>query len=83
MIKGKDRYFIMTKWEELTKQYPNQWAFISNVKRNNNDEIISFELLKVCPKSEKSKWLSYYMNGTVKFECVRTTFNAPNVGALL
>lgn len=73
----------MTKWEELAKQYPNQWAFISMVKRNDDDEIVDFNLLKICPKSEKSKWLKYYMQGTEKFECIRTTFNDPHVEALV
>ena len=81
-IQRKVVVFIMTEWEKLTKQYPNQWAFISNVRRNDDGEIIDFNLLKGCPKSEKSKWLEYYMQGTEKFECIRTTFNAPNVGYL-
>ena len=67
-------------WSEITREYPDQWAFISNVKRNDDDEIIDFKLLKVCPKSEKSKWLKYYMQGTERFECIRTTFNAPSTG---
>ena len=71
---------VINKWEQLAKDYPNQWAFMKNVKRNADDEIIDFDLLVVCPKSEKSKWLEHYMKGSEKFECVRTTFNAPNAG---
>lgn len=69
----------MDNWDEIVKQYPNKWVFLKNVHRDKSGDIVSFELLKVCSKAEKPKWLKYYMNGTEKFECIRTTFNAPNV----
>lgn len=72
----------MDNWNEFTKQYPDQWAFIKNVKRNKDGDIIKFDLLKVCPKAEKSKWLKVYMNGTERFECIRTTYNGPDIVCL-
>ena len=70
-------------WADIERQYPNKWAFIKNVKRNENNDIVSFELLKICDKSEKAKWFALYMKEDYKFECIRTTWNAPNMGALL
>ncbi len=70
-------------WEELQKQYPNSWAFIKNVKRNKDGDIIDFDLLNVCKKNEKAKYLKQYMQQPFKFECIRTTFNGPNVGVML
>lgn len=72
----------MTKWEILVQKHPDKWAFIKNVKRNENGDIIQFDLMKVCSKAEKAKWLAFYMNGNEHFECIRTTFNAPFAGWL-
>ena len=70
-------------WEELQSTYPNKWVFIKDVKRNENRDIVAFELLKVCNKEEKAKWLEFYLKQPYKFECIRTTENIPNAGIWL
>ena len=55
------------------------YAFITDVKENNG-EIISCKLLNICTKIEKSNYIQKYIQQGIKFECHRTTFNAPNIG---
>lgn len=69
-------------WNEIAQAYPDQWAFISNVKRQAG-EIISCKLLAVCSLDERPSYISKYMTEGKKFECERTTFKAPNLGVLL
>lgn len=68
-------------WDEIAQAYPDQWAFISNV-RTKDGEIVSCKLLAVCSKAEKSIYLKKYLDMGIKFEYHRTTFKAPNVGVL-
>ena len=71
-----------TDWKEIESKYPDMWAFIANVKRNNVGEMKSFELLNVCTKKDKAKWLKKYIDEDIEFECIRTTFRMPNTGVL-
>lgn len=68
-------------WDEIVKTYPNLWAIITNVKESGG-EIKSCKLLDICSKENKNEHIKKYLNSNIKFECHRTTFNAPNVGML-
>lgn len=68
-------------WDIIASTYPNMWAFITDVKRHNG-EITSCRLLAISSKDDKVIYLQKYFNSNIKFECCRTTFNAPNIGVL-
>ncbi|MCM1145015.1 MAG: hypothetical protein NC318_07520 [Blautia sp.] len=68
-------------WEEITREYPDLWVIITNVKESAG-EIKSCKLLDVCTKGDKYKYIEKYLNSNIKFECHRTTFKAPNAGIL-
>ena len=70
-------------WIEIEQNYPNMWAFVQNVKRNDSGDIVSVKVLSICTKQDKAKWLKYYTDSNIEFHCIRTTFSAPNVGTLL
>ncbi len=70
-------------WSDIEQRYPNMWAFVQNVKKNKDGDIVSVRLLAICTKQDKVKWLKQFTDANIEFQCIRTTFSAPNVGALL
>lgn len=66
-------------WSKIVKQYPDMWVFITDVHENNG-EIESCRLLRVCSHDERAKYIKEYMDSGVEFQCVRTTFSGPNTG---
>lgn len=68
-------------WKEIETAIPNMWVIITDVKEKDG-MIVSCKLLDICTKADKVKYLNKYLNKGIKFECERTTFNAPNVGIL-
>ena len=67
------------QWEEITKAYPNMYAIITDVARK--DEMIqSCRVLKIVPYEQEEETVCYYMDSGIDFDCVRTTFSAPNMG---
>ena len=69
-------------WNEITTTYPNKWAIITNVKKKNG-EIDTCKLLAICNQSDRHIYVKKYLEQDIKFECERTTFNAPNIGVML
>ena len=70
------------QWSEIEQIYPDLYVIITDVKEQAG-EIVSCRLLDVCSKQDKPKYIKKYMESNIKFDCCRTTFNAPNVGTLL
>ena len=70
-------------WKDIQTQYPNKWVFVQNLKRNKDGDIILFKLLTICNKHDKAKWIQKYTADDIEFQCIRTTFSAPNIGAIL
>lgn len=77
MLRMNDIY----TWKEITKEYPDLWVIITNVKEQNG-EIETCKLMDVCHADERAIYVKKYLNLGVRFRCVRTTFSAPNVGIL-
>ena len=67
-------------WNEIVTNYPNLWVIITDVKESDG-EIKSCRLLDVCTKTNKHEYIKKYLNSDIKFECMRTTFKAPNAGS--
>lgn len=65
-------------WNEMQKKYPDSWAFLKNVKRDEYGEIIDFEVLTICKKEDKDKYLKQFSENGGFFECIRTTYNGPD-----
>lgn len=68
-------------WKEITKEYPDLWVIITDVKESAG-EIKSCKLLDVCSADERATYVSKYINLDMELRCERTTFSAPNVGIL-
>lgn len=66
-------------WDEIATAYQNQWVIVTNIKEHNG-EVESCKLLHVCTKETKNEYIKKYLDTDIKFACLRTTFNAPNIG---
>lgn len=69
-------------WEEIVKNYPDLYVFITNVKEQDG-EIKTCKLLNVCNKENKSIFVKKYRDSGISFECCRTTVNLPDLGVLI
>jgi hypothetical protein len=68
-------------WNEIVERYPNLWVIITDVKEKNG-EIKTCKLLNVCKSDETHILIKKYKGLGIEFECVRTTFAAPNIGVI-
>lgn len=68
-------------WESISLAYPNKYAIITDVERDKG-VILKCKLLEVVPYSKKTETVLRYMDSGISFDCVRTTYSAPNVGVL-
>ena len=69
------------KWQIIVSEYPNMWAFITDIKEKDG-QIISCRLLAICSHKDKAKYIQSFKRRGIHFECERTTFSAPNMGVL-
>ncbi|MBQ9609475.1 MAG: hypothetical protein IJV15_08545 [Lachnospiraceae bacterium] len=69
------------KWSLISATYPNMYAIITDVKEKGG-LIQSCKLLEITTYENKEKVVHEYKNSDINFDCVRTTFSAPNMGAL-
>lgn len=67
------------RWSDITEKYPNMYAIITDVIRK-NEMIQSCKLLKIVPYEQEEETVCHYMDLGIDFDCVRTTFSAPNMG---
>ena len=62
-------------WELIQKKYPDMWTFMTDVKRDEDLNIIHFNLLEIVPFEKQGETLAKYVgktNSTLSF--VRTTY---------
>lgn len=70
-------------WDEIKKTYPDWWAFIDPEKTKRKDGFIDkCYIYFVCPVEEKGLYVDELRKRQVHFDCIRTTFSAPNVGVI-
>lgn len=69
------------KWEQIVKEYPDMYAFISDIKRKNG-EIEECRLLDICKFGETHIYTKKYINSKVRFSCQRTTDKLTDIGVM-
>ena len=69
------------KWSDIVSAYPDMWAFVTDVKKDEG-AIQTGKLLDIVPFERKSETYRKYKSAGVSFYHLRTTFAAPNVGVL-
>ena len=69
------------KWSEITKEYPNKYAIITEIDKKDG-VIQSCKLLEIVPFEKEEETVCHYMDLGIDFDCVRTTFSAPGTGIL-
>ena len=77
------KYNKYYKWEDLVKQYPDMWVFYDvNKSKKKNGVLDKVFVLGICRFSERTVTIMKLDNLGIDFDCARTTFSAPTVGAL-
>lgn len=69
-------------WNDIVNSYPNMWAFITDIEEDDDGMIQSCRLLAICSYEKKENYVVQFMEQGIDFDCVRTTFSAPNMGVL-
>lgn len=75
MIEIGKRY----SWKEITKEYPDMYAIITDIEKERGI-IQSCKVLEIVPFEQEEETVCKYKKLGVKFNCVRTTFSAPTMG---
>ena len=50
------------KWQIIVSEYPNMWAFITDIKEKDG-QIISCRLLAICSHKDKAKYIKSFKRG--------------------
>ena len=69
-------------WSVIESNYPNMWAFMTNVRRDNGN-IVDCELLCVVPFEKMADTMAQLKNKGILFERERTTESMPTTGVIL
>ena len=69
------------KWSVISETYPNMYVIITDIKEKGG-LIQSCKLLEITSYENKEEVVHRYRKSNINFDCVRTTFSAPNVGVL-
>lgn len=68
-------------WSVISTVYPNMYAIITDVQEE--DGLIKrCKLLEIVSYEQEEQVVCRYMDLGIDFDCVRTTFAAPNMGVL-
>ncbi|MCR4684708.1 MAG: hypothetical protein K5649_04505 [Lachnospiraceae bacterium] len=70
-----------TSWNEIEKKYPDMWALMANVKREQGC-MVDCELICAVPFEQMASTAKKLEQQGIKFAIERTTDNMPNMGAL-
>ena len=63
-------------WKMIQEKYPDMWAFMTDVKRDDDFNIIHFNLLEIVPFEKQGETFEKYawkVHGSLSF--VRTTYS--------
>ena len=63
-------------WPSIEEQYPNMWAFITEVKEQDGN-IIRCKVLDLCTYDERAVLEKKYKDSGISFDCVATTYSVP------
>ena len=61
-------------WERIKREYPDKWALLTDVKYDDEQQIIGFNLITVTTRAERDKILEKYFNEPKRITTVRTTY---------
>jgi hypothetical protein len=75
------RYGEEYTWKDVAGAYPDMWLFMTDVAKKNG-AIDRFRFLAVCSHADKIKYMRKFRSEGIPYECERTTFSVPNLGAL-
>lgn len=69
-------------WKSICSTYPNMWAIMTDVKRDENNEITECKLLDIVPFENRKEVVDKYWSQGIPFEYERTTPRFPMLGGL-
>ena len=73
----------MVNWDKVKCEHPNSWAFINPDRTQKRDGFIEkCYVYLICTFEEKGKYVEKLRNQNKNFDCIKTTFSAPRLGAL-
>ena len=61
-------------WERIKRENPNKWALLTDVKYDNEQSIIGFNLIALTTRAERDIFLDRYFNEPKRITTVRTTY---------